>query len=650
MHASGAPDGFGGRRLGKKSERFFKNGEFIFREGDPSDAAYVVVDGKVELVKDGEDGPLSLALVSKGDMFGEMGVLDQSARSASARAVGDARLRVIPRAEFMRTLKKQPDMAMSVMGKLVERLRKTNDQLAEGGGVPAVMPVGGPGPTQDGVQPHPARSPRNRRRGKAAPRAGEAPTGLWSGLLARIFGRVVTHDLEIRVAPIIDRNGEDVSGVVVAALDKRKGLKVRAVGKKVELPAAQTSNQLIQAMIVTGRRWLVEQDADLLIWGDVPPPGTTLHLRFVPAKPEDEDRPGYFGCHVSLTIPVEFTPATAQLLLAVCVATMVPRDEARARKLHQILPQALEAHMAALNNLPPDMTSRERAVARLFYANLASIVATQWSSRDFVGLAVDAYRECLRHFDQRSMPLEWANAQRNRGVLLQLKADRGGPTELLDEATDCYLAALREIGRDEFPRQWAATKNRLGWVLYRIAMDKGDTDLLKQAIAAYQDAIHVFTRTEAPMRWAEVMNNFAQAVQLLGEHLRNEELLEKAIDACRAVLEVRRKKDAPLPWAATQNNLGSALFMLGQRREDPVLLREAGMVFAQAQAVYQGHGHTKAAAVAERNLHRVERLLEEQGLSLTPDPDDKKEARAGAEGASSTAGPTSPPTRDESTS
>ena len=77
-------------------KRNFVTGEVIFREGDNSDVAYMIVSGKVEIFREAsEKSREQLAILEAGQMFGEMGVLDHAPRSASARALTDTVLRPI---------------------------------------------------------------------------------------------------------------------------------------------------------------------------------------------------------------------------------------------------------------------------------------------------------------------------------------------------------------------------------------------------------------------------------------------------------------------------------------------------------------------------------------------------------------------------
>lgn len=69
------------------SEIEYSAGEIIFRQGYPGDTAYVVVEGQVEIYREENDGSeTQLALLGPDQLFGEMAPMDESPRSASARA------------------------------------------------------------------------------------------------------------------------------------------------------------------------------------------------------------------------------------------------------------------------------------------------------------------------------------------------------------------------------------------------------------------------------------------------------------------------------------------------------------------------------------------------------------------------------------
>lgn len=80
--------------------RQLREGEVVFREGDLGDAWYVIFEGTADVLKESEAGPREVARLSRGECFGEMSILDGSARSASVQAVTDLTLFRFRRSRF----------------------------------------------------------------------------------------------------------------------------------------------------------------------------------------------------------------------------------------------------------------------------------------------------------------------------------------------------------------------------------------------------------------------------------------------------------------------------------------------------------------------------------------------------------------------
>ena len=67
-------------------KRAYNAGDIILREGDPSDVVYKIVSGDVEVFKEQDGQTIVLGVMKEGEFLGEMGVVDDEPRSASARA------------------------------------------------------------------------------------------------------------------------------------------------------------------------------------------------------------------------------------------------------------------------------------------------------------------------------------------------------------------------------------------------------------------------------------------------------------------------------------------------------------------------------------------------------------------------------------
>jgi CRP-like cAMP-binding protein len=106
-----------------------KSGDVIFKEGDLGTEMFVIHEGKVEIVNQVGDEEQLLAVLEKGDFFGEMSVLEDLPRAATARAVTDCRLLQINGSTFDQLLQGNPEIAVRMMRKLSRRLRETDDLL-----------------------------------------------------------------------------------------------------------------------------------------------------------------------------------------------------------------------------------------------------------------------------------------------------------------------------------------------------------------------------------------------------------------------------------------------------------------------------------------------------------------------------------------
>lgn len=115
------------------SERVtFAPGQRFFSQGDAGDAAYVILDGKAQVLLETPNGPFKVAEFGRNDLIGEMAVLADTPRSATVMAEGDVIALRIDRRVFIELLSQFPQMAIAVMRELAKRLERTNAKLAGG--------------------------------------------------------------------------------------------------------------------------------------------------------------------------------------------------------------------------------------------------------------------------------------------------------------------------------------------------------------------------------------------------------------------------------------------------------------------------------------------------------------------------------------
>jgi CRP/FNR family cyclic AMP-dependent transcriptional regulator len=103
----------------------FAAGSTIFREGDAGDAMYVVLEGTVEISANGQH----METLGTGEVIGEMALIDQGPRVATAVAQTACRLARIPEKRFLFMVRETPHFALQIMRVMAERLRRMVERM-----------------------------------------------------------------------------------------------------------------------------------------------------------------------------------------------------------------------------------------------------------------------------------------------------------------------------------------------------------------------------------------------------------------------------------------------------------------------------------------------------------------------------------------
>jgi CRP-like cAMP-binding protein len=109
----------------------FEPGHVLFQEGDEGEDMYIIQSGRVAIKKRVKDGETTLAVLEKGDFFGEMAILERQPRSASAEMIEAGDVIVIRGEVFGDMIKANPEIAVRMLRKYSIRLRETNRQLEQ---------------------------------------------------------------------------------------------------------------------------------------------------------------------------------------------------------------------------------------------------------------------------------------------------------------------------------------------------------------------------------------------------------------------------------------------------------------------------------------------------------------------------------------
>src|SRR6266481_2143149 len=109
--------------------RFVTQGTTICAKGDPGSSLFAVCKGAVKITVPSVDGHDAMFnLIGKGDIFGEIALLDGRARTADAVAITDSELFVIERRDFLPLVQEEPQIALKLIEILCARLRQTTQQ------------------------------------------------------------------------------------------------------------------------------------------------------------------------------------------------------------------------------------------------------------------------------------------------------------------------------------------------------------------------------------------------------------------------------------------------------------------------------------------------------------------------------------------
>jgi CRP-like cAMP-binding protein len=113
----------------QKFLRCYKAGATVFEQGETGRHLYVVCQGTVHIVRRNGDGASPLAVLRKGEIFGEMALVESLPRSATALAAENTNLLEIDHALFNYIVTQQPAFALHVLRTMSRRLRRHMDEV-----------------------------------------------------------------------------------------------------------------------------------------------------------------------------------------------------------------------------------------------------------------------------------------------------------------------------------------------------------------------------------------------------------------------------------------------------------------------------------------------------------------------------------------
>ena len=110
--------------------RVYRTGETIVRQGEPGQCMYVIQSGQVVVVQEKGQSEVPLAVLNKGDFFGEMALFEREVRSATVRALNDSRVLTVDKRTFLRRIQEDPSIAFRLVEGMSRRIRELDQEIA----------------------------------------------------------------------------------------------------------------------------------------------------------------------------------------------------------------------------------------------------------------------------------------------------------------------------------------------------------------------------------------------------------------------------------------------------------------------------------------------------------------------------------------
>ncbi len=566
--------------------REFKDGDVIVAEGVVPERAFRIVQGNVELMRMMSGLQTPLGILDAGELVAAEELLHGRPMGASAHALGSVKLEELNKEEAARALGKTAPAAPAKKKAARDAVAQKPETKESRALVPFTAAL-----IDDGSA---------------------AAAVLKPGILRRIMNPEfadVYDRIDVRIADLAGAGGDAAAEHLATELNSRRGLRAKVMGKTVDLDMNDDPVGNMALLAKGAERWLLDNGADVMVWGEMPPPGKVMHLRFFVRDRQAGDTFRIGDGWTLLALPLPLDTAAAHRLHAAVLAAARTRSAGKILTVRRDLDVLLGEARDSLLQPTPGLNARERAEDQATVARVLANFTRIKRRADDARTAISLLQQALGTFIRDRTPIEWAMAYRDCALLHQFVAERTNDTDALRRSVDAIKAALQVIDRNYFEEDWAALKHRLGLALYRLDFEAGDMETLEESLEAFHEALSFYDRKSMPLEWAESMGHFGQVALIIGREQRSPAILLRAVEAFNSVLQARDRRNMPLHWAAGQNNLGSALCLYGRITGDHGALLGAHDAFTVARTVYDERGSDRMSAVASRNLRHVEKAL-----------------------------------------
>jgi CRP/FNR family cyclic AMP-dependent transcriptional regulator len=112
--------------------RIYADGEVVVQQGEIGDCMFTIQEGRLEVLTFQEGrGDVRVGIMEKGAVFGEMAIFEKEVRSATVRALGEARVLTIDKKTFLRRVQEDPSIAFNLLRHMSQRIRRLTTQVGD---------------------------------------------------------------------------------------------------------------------------------------------------------------------------------------------------------------------------------------------------------------------------------------------------------------------------------------------------------------------------------------------------------------------------------------------------------------------------------------------------------------------------------------
>jgi CRP/FNR family transcriptional regulator len=109
--------------------KVYHDREVIVRQGEAGDGLFVIQEGRLEILSESDGRETRLRIAGEGELIGEMAVFEREVRSATVRALGEARVLTLDRRNFLRRINEDPSLAFRLVETMSRRIRELSAEI-----------------------------------------------------------------------------------------------------------------------------------------------------------------------------------------------------------------------------------------------------------------------------------------------------------------------------------------------------------------------------------------------------------------------------------------------------------------------------------------------------------------------------------------